>query len=244
MGDDATVLKYMSLCTAYFDNRDMLRRQVRNWLDWPANIRERVTIVLCDDCSLDNPLSADEIEPLKDSGFDVMAFRIAPPKIPWNQDAARNICMAHAPEGWCLCTDMDHLLFPWEAERLFASDLIRGRAYTFARDEYGSRKPTHRHPNSWLIERSLFWAVGGMDESYRGHYWHTDKEFRDRLSRRAPIDDLPVKLTVVSRDIIADASTSIYARKEGRDKVAIKAINWRRKKAGPAAMLSDYERIL
>jgi hypothetical protein len=78
--------------------------------------------------------------------------------------------------------------------------------------------PYKPHPNSWMMTRKMFDRIGGYDERFSGFYG-TDGEFRDRVKANAArviiLEEFP--LIRVPRELVPDASTTRYGRKEKQD---------------------------
>ena len=82
------------------------------------------------------------------------------------------------------------------------------------------------------MHRERWDAVGGYDERFAGYYG-TDADFRDRLIRDGRIISLNLPLLRVPRDVIPDASTTFYTRKEMWDREKITEIKARRERMQP-----------
>lgn len=223
----------LSLVMPYYRNPVMLATHYEIWRsEWAPEFKAQVDVVIVDDGS---PEPAADV-PRPEGLPPIRIFRVLEDRL-WNQHGARNLGARQATAPALLMTDMDHVVpgdtLEW-CLRL-AGDLEdwRRTVYTFCRFDApagrwwnagdwrsfnetkrddGSNKP---HVNSFLLQRDLFWDVGGYDEAYCGHYG-TDGRFRRRLyaaARGVLILDQP--LIRVSRDVIPDAST-VAPRKEGR----------------------------
>lgn len=217
--DDAPIVtvmrseqKRITLVYPYYENPRMLAKQIEHW---SSMFRQapcfQVTIV--DDGSPTPAANAD---------FGVMRYATALFRIEvdvrWNWLAARNLAMDNA-DGWCLLTDMDHVV-PWET----LQSLVWGAhdpniIYRFSRVE-ADGTPVSPHPNSWFMTREMFWRIGGYDEALSGFYG-TDGEYRRRAAATAPIRILTDRL--VRHEFYLDASTTRYARKQPEDR-AVQAL--------------------
>jgi hypothetical protein len=143
--------------------------------------------------------------------LDVRLFRIEV-DVRWNWLAARNIGMKHA-EGWCVLTDMDHVIPESTLDALVYGQHDARTIYGFSRVESTGEK-ANPHPNSWFLTRSMFWNVGGYDETLSGHYG-TDGSWRRRLAKAAPMAILADRL--VRHEYSGDSSTTGYLRKQPID---------------------------
>lgn len=254
----------LSVVIPYYRNPSMLRRQLAVWRDeWPADLKTRCEIVLVDDGSPEPAADVVRAEPAP--GLPVGVWRVLV-DIPWHQHGARNLGAHIAVGKWLLMTDMDHVV-PAEtlAAVLDAAALVSGRtAFTFTRRDApvgswraadwsdmaltlnaeGELKP---HVNSYALSRRLWAKVGGYDEDYCGIYG-TDRLFRDRLWKRAVHQQLNAPLIRVSRESIADASTTALERKDVRMRLAKKRVRLAKLAAGEADVIKTlqfpWERVL
>jgi hypothetical protein len=193
----------LTLVYPYYNNGSMLERQLDAWARYADPARWQAIIV--DDGSRDDPAQPH----LRDVGFPLALYRIRE-DIPWNQDGARNLAMYHA-HGWCLLSDMDHLLPPEQATRLLTVAKDPERYYTLDR-QLSDGRPLRRAPNILLLHCDLFARVGGYDEAYSGYYG-SDVAFRRRLAERARGGHLPIPLTVYVPAEVPDAATRHYGRR-------------------------------
>lgn len=204
----------ITLVMPYYENPGMLREHYNFWGSMPPDIKDMLKVIVVDDGSPSNPAKPPPAE--EKMGVQLSIYRIKV-DIRWNQDAARNIGVKHAENGWLLLTDMDHLVpqETWKSIMYRKFDPLV--AYTFARVNYPKRDPYKHHPNSWLMHRELYERIGGYDERFAGYYG-TDGDFRVRLQRVAQIAPLKECLLRVPRECISDASTTKYRRKEPFDR--------------------------
>jgi hypothetical protein len=195
----------ITLVYAYFENGSMLDRHLVEWNQYVNKDHYRAIIV--DDCSKRDPA----IDHLKDKEhpFSIELFRINT-DIPWNQNGARNLAMTHA-QGWCLITDMDHLLSVGNAQKLLDQTLDPKKAYRPTRIKAVNELPYKSHPNSYILTQSLYWKAGGYDEAFCGYYG-SDSTFRSQLLKITERVDLEIPLILFSRSDIKDASTTDYGR--------------------------------
>lgn len=202
--------KQLQLVYPYYENPQFFARQLQNWSAYPAALRIFMRAIVVDDGSPTSPA----LDVLKSAQlpFPIRLFRIDI-DVRWNWLAARNIAMHHAPEGWCLMTDMDHVLTPEAAEELVHAELDEGTIYRLSRREH-TGQTVHPHPNTMVLTRSMFWKAGGYDEALSGHYG-TDGDWRRRLAATAPVRTLETQL--VRHEYVGDSSTTRYKRKQPED---------------------------
>lgn len=197
----------ITIVMAYFENGGMLDLHLAEW-DRYAN-KDQWRIVLVDDCSKRDPA----LPHIRNVGIPISLYRISS-DIPWNWDGARNLAMKHT-HGWCLMTDMDHMLTATNAANIQSLRLEPDKHYTFSR-VLANGRPYKPHPNSWLMHNDLFWRAGGYDERYRGYYGK-DSFFRSSIvaaSGQKNVLDIP--LVLYGREVQKDASTVDYGRKDSK----------------------------
>lgn len=212
----------LTLVLPYFCNVGMLREQARIWSDYPAEVKPKLHVIVIDDCSPKaDRLSRKTVPPPGIGSY--RGYRITK-KVRWNWLACRNLGVAEASTEWVLLTDIDHAL-PYETlEALTTMSLDRTSVYRIARvdaphpwpyrlDQCPVREDKRYHPNTWLMTRAMYDAIGGYDERLSGCYG-TDGEFRDRVREHArTVIQLSEVMVRYPREVIADASTTIYTRK-------------------------------
>lgn len=194
----------------FYMNHGFLGRQLAWWSTYDASLRTHLSAIIVDDGSPRPAL--DVLRHETDLPFPIRLFRIEQ-DVRWNWLAARNIGFHHAPEGWCLVTDIDHVIPQSTATALVYGKHAPSTIYGLSRRE-GTGETIHPHPNSWFITRAMFWKVGGYDEALSGHYG-TDGEWRRRLAATAPMAILSDRL--IRHEHVGDSSTTAYLRKQPED---------------------------
>ncbi len=200
----------ITIVMAYFENGGMLDLHLKEWEQYTDKDRWRV--ILVDDCSNRDPA----LPHIRDVGIDLSLYRITTDRA-WNQNGARNLGMKHA-SGWCLVTDMDHLLTADQAARLQSVNLDgnQKRYYRPQRMRAATGERYKQHPNTWIIHDSKYWLAGGYDERYCGYYG-TDATFRRNLERTlGPASQIDITLMLYGREVQKDASTVDYGRKDSK----------------------------
>lgn len=200
--------KPVTLVMPYYENPQFLGQQLAGWLDLPDDLLRNLAVIIVDDGSPSSPAA----DVLRGTRAAARLFRIAV-DVRWNWLAARNIGMHHATDGWCLMTDMDHVV---------AADTLRAIVYgahdpdviyAFSRVEHTGERVTP-HSASFLMTRDMFWKVGGYDEALSGRYG-TDGDWRRRCATVAPMEVLSDAL--VRYEYVSDSSTTRYLRKQPED---------------------------
>jgi len=212
----------LTLVLPYFSNKGMLAEHHRVWLTYPDHLRGRLHVIVVDDCS-PRDLRAEAHDCPSIGLGSIRLFRCLE-KRRWNWLFSRNLGVLQAETNWVLLTDMDHLMPAETFGNLMEMDLDDASVYRLSRvdaphlwpytlAECPVREKKRLHPNTWLLTRTMFDRIGGYDERLSGCYG-TDGEFRDRVREQAKsIVLLSDVLVRYPREVIPDASTTIYSRK-------------------------------
>lgn len=232
----------VTLVMPYYENPGMLKRQYALLRSMPEVIRENLRVIVVDDCSEKSPAFAEKI------GMPLEVYRIGPPKVPWNQDAARNIGAHHAATQWLLLTDIDHEIPEATWRRVIEGELNPNAVYRFARISAkpdGTTVEYKEHPNTWLVTRHQYENAGGYDERFAGYYG-TDGDFRNRILEGVLFIELPEVIIRIGREVVPDASTTQFNRKSAWDDKEIRRIRGERGKLRdwrPVRFRFPYERV-
>lgn len=214
-------METLQLIYPYYENPTMLLEQMRVWTDeWPRELVPHVKIIIVDDGSQKNPAAPIVQECLNVSFQPLPKFELYRVliNIPWNQNGAHNLGFHVADEGWCLTTDIDHVVETHLLQKLLVMTPKVGSYYSFARRQARDRNTVFkRHPNSWLLTRKMFLDSGGYDEDFAGYYG-SDSCFRRALTLVGKHVELPDShyLTVYDEKDIADANTREWGRKDSK----------------------------
>lgn len=228
---------------AYYENHGQLKRQYALLRSMPETVRKNVRVIVVDDCSEKKPAFREKI------GMELEVFRILPPKVPWNQDAARNIGAHHAITDWLLLIDMDHEIPEATWRRVTEGQLLCNTVYRFSRISMkpnGTLEPYKDHPNTWLVSRHHYENTGGYDERLAGLYG-SDGDFRKRVEDGMLVEQLPEVIIRIGREIQADASTTQFARKSIQNDREMRRIKTERSKLPgwrPVRFRFPYERVV
>lgn len=246
---DAPHLNEITLCLAYYENPEMLLRQLNHLADLPFDLKRSISLIVVDDGSPAAP--AEEVfetsgrNGLRDYIGRVELFRMDV-DIRWNQDACRNLAASQAKTKWLLLTDIDHIAPEPTWRRIIEGRLNWKTVYTFTRLSGPSQSPRKPHPNSWLLTRELYDAAGGYDERFAGYYG-TDGDFKRRLLGVAKIEQLPLPLVEFTPEMVVDCRTVRYERKTAEDGAAIPRITAERardKDPRPKRGLFPWRRLI
>ncbi len=224
--------KPITIILPFYENHDFLKVHLGWWATFPASLRRHLSAIIVDDGS-PRPAVLPEDKP-----FPMRLFRIGV-DVRWNWLAARNIGFHHAPEGWCVVTDMDHIIPESTATALVYGKHIPEMVYAFSRIEH-SGEAINPHSASFLMTKAIFWRTGGYDEALSGHYG-TDGDYRRRLAHVAPLSILHDRL--IRYEYQGDSSTSTYKRKQPEDAKAKAIIGQRGKGWKPQALTFPYTEV-
>lgn len=227
--------KRVTFIYPYYNNAQFLRAQLSWWRTFPDHLRMQLSAIIVDDGS---PQPASDVLTCEHP-FPIRLFRIQQ-DIRWNWLAARNIGFHHAPEGWCLVTDMDHVIPETTATAVVYGRHEPGVIYGFSRREF-TGVSANPHPNSWLMTRKMFWKVGGYDETLSGLYG-TDGDWRRRMAAVAPIHILTDRL--IRHEYQQDSSTTAYLRKQPEDAAVKRLVAKRGKGWRPKTLSFPYEEVI
>lgn len=206
-------MRDLTLILPYYRNPGMLIKQQETWRAFPADLKAHLHVIVVDDGS-PKYRARDVVEPTGIASFRLYRTEA---DIRWNWLFCRNLGMDQTRTEWNLLTDIDHLLPEWTLRRLLVGPLDPEQVYRFSRVDAPHLTPYKPHPNTWLMTATMFDRIGGYDERFSGFYG-TDGEFRDRVMATAKaVVMLPDTMIRVPREVIPDASTTHYGRKEAID---------------------------
>lgn len=209
---------------AFFENQGMLIEQQKIWASFTPDLRKHLHTIVTDDLSPHSP--AREVFQSADIASQRLYLALVHRR--WDWLFCRNLGAKYATTDWVLLTDIDHALTQPTLQQLVTMDLDPENVYRLRRVDaprpmpyrVSDCTPYKDHPNTWLMTKAMFWEkVGGYDEAFSGYYG-SDSEFRERVQRAArAVVMLPESMPMVRypREIIPDASTTTYQRKEKQD---------------------------
>jgi hypothetical protein len=227
--------KCFTLVMPFYQNPQFLRQHLSWWATFQEDVLQWMTAIIVDDGS-PQP-AADAIKGLS-LPMTTGLFRIEQ-DVRWNWLAARNVGMHHARRGWCLLTDIDHVVPESTARALIYGQHDPSVIYGFSRIEHTGEKLA-AHPNSWFMTREMFWRIGGYDETLSGHYG-TDGDWRRRCAAVAPIQILSDRL--IRHEYQGDSSTTRYKRKQPEDAAVKGLIAARRPGWTPKTLSFPYHQV-
>jgi hypothetical protein len=230
-----------TLIMPFYRNAGQLQRQYKRLARLPEDVRSHLALIIVDDGSPKEPA----LPPKSPLGLlDFQLYRVEV-DVRWNWLTCRNIGVHHATTDWVLLTDIDHELPEATARRIIDRKLDATNVYRFSRVDAPKLTAYKPHPNSWLMTRRMFDRIGGYDERFSGFYG-TDGEFRDRVNAAAAdVIMLPEVLIRVPREVVPDASTTTYQRKQPEDHEGVTAVRARIAQEGgrPLRLSFPYHRV-
>lgn len=158
----------ISIVITYYNNPSSLKEHLASFARLKECFDGDVELIIVDDGSRDKPA----IHVLQGSQpiSNLRLFRVAE-DIPWNHRAARNIGAWEASHDWLLLLDIDALPLPDEFCLTLSKFYPLPRQFFMLplRDPLTSQW-MRAHHDTLLIERALYWEIGGYDENFSG-FW-------------------------------------------------------------------------
>jgi len=174
-------MKYeLGVVYPYYNNKEAVKKHLEIWSKFKPELRKRIQFVLVDDCS-DEPLE----EELLDVDLNLIVARVTD-GIKWNQSGAHNLGFSLVESEWVFTADIDHFLNETLVEQMLELPKEALNVYYFQRYLEGRNASTDLlpAPNIMLINRNVFWILGGYDEDFAGNYGYEDKLFLNLIKRK------------------------------------------------------------
>lgn len=169
-------MKSLQLIYPYYEAPRMLELQIENWNDYASEVKESIHITVVDDGSPTCPA----LPFMERCQVPCSVYRIHE-DILWNMHGARNLGAMMAEDGWLFMSDIDIILPPSMLKSLLGKTVKSDCHYTFERTFVQNPSRKKVHCNTFLVQRSQYWRVGGYDEDYCGTYGG-DPEFIRQLT--------------------------------------------------------------
>jgi hypothetical protein len=165
----------LTIITHVYNAQAGIDMQTQVWRSYPDEVRKQLEFIVIDDFS-DPPLKVDR------NDLNLRLLRVDD-DIDWNMAGCRNLAAIHAASPWLLYFDCDNIASAANLTALLGGlQLLDPRKlYVFGRAENG--QIVEPHINSFLLARTSFFAVGGYDEDFVGHYGYEDVLFRNLWRR-------------------------------------------------------------
>ena len=160
----------LTIVVPFYDDFNRLELQFKNWRKFSQKVRDKLHIILVDDCS-PNPLILPPSK-LKRINFDLSIYRITT-DLKWNTPGALNLGITQAPTEWVFIMDSDCLIEPDMIEKLMVELTpeqrfiywFRRRRITNDPKKAGNKKYL---PCTILFNKTMFHEIGGFDEDFTG----------------------------------------------------------------------------
>ena len=181
----------ITVCLSYYNQVSVLVEQVRCWLSYEDDVRDRLSFFVIDDSSKVDALSVLVDGGLKDelSKINLTIFRVNEDKF-CNIGGVRNLGASECKTPYMVILDMDTFISYTSAQQMIdvAYKNVGNRyAFTFNRrimDNNGHKKHGKMHPAVCLVRVEDYWGAGGCDEDFVGNYGYTDPHFWWRAQSR------------------------------------------------------------
>lgn len=173
-------MKKITINLSFYNQNEVLKRQVESWKSWSKNIRDQFSFCVVDDCSKSSALDVLIEDDIDMNDLDLSIYRVKE-DLYCNIAGVRNLSAKECKTEWMMILDMDTFV----SEEL-ASNMLRlalpkkGEAFKFNRRVPGYTnhpKNGQPHPAVCLIRVEDYWNVGGCEEDLVGHYGWTDPSF-------------------------------------------------------------------
>lgn len=174
-------MKKITINLSFYNQNEVLIKQVESWKSWPKEIREQFSFCIVDDCSKKSAkdvLSEDARVDL--SNLDLSIYRVKE-DLYCNIAGVRNLSAQECKTDWMVILDMDTFVSEELASsmlRLVGTERKR-EAFKFNRRVADPKHPKNGqpHPAVCLLRVEDYWNVGGCEEDLVGHYGWTDPSF-------------------------------------------------------------------
>lgn len=205
--------KHISLVIRYYDQPLMLAFQIKALAALHSDVKAYLHIVIVDDGSprpaYDTLLSMDAGVLAATPALNLYRIMV---DVPWNQEAATNVGVANVETEFLLHLDIDHVAPQGTLWNLITKPHNTDTVYLFQRAWSDGRTRTMA-PGLWFLSKALFDKAGGLEERFAGRYLPSDRDFMQRIERRAEgkVQVLKDVLIVHDESEIADASALLGA---------------------------------
>lgn len=181
----------LTLFFPYYNQSEMLRKQLLNILSFSKSIRQKLCVVVVDDGSKIEP-ALDVINEMKLESKIILKLVRIDIDIPWNQPEANNIGIHHATTDYVLRTDIDHYFTEENIVNIFNFSFEPSTVYFFKRksQKNGNMFDLKSHPNSYIIHKNDYLKLKGYNEYFSGNYGD-DIEFIPRLKNMYKVKIIP-----------------------------------------------------
>lgn len=172
-------MKKLTIYFPFYNQCEMLKKQLDNFIKYPKDILNRIYIIIVDDGS-QNEKAYDIINNKKYlDKLNIKLLRINI-DIPWNQPEANNFAFNETNTEYILRLDIDHYITIDNIKKILNFNPQKQYYYRFKRIK--NKKLINPNPNIYLILKSNLDKVNGYNEYFSGNYGD-DIEFLPRLNK-------------------------------------------------------------
>lgn len=173
--------KLITINLSYYNQKkEVLLKHINYWNSFDKYTKRKYSFFIIDDCS---KIPINEL--LKDTYFknlDISFYRVQE-DLKYNIGGVRNLGAKECKTPWYVILDMDTLISPKMAKELVdlaLNNKNKNFAFKFNRKVINNEnhiKHNKIHPAVCLIEKEIYWKIGGCDEDFVGNYGSTDPHF-------------------------------------------------------------------
>lgn len=171
-------MKKITINLSFYNQNEILIKQVESWKSWSKEIRDQFSFCIVDDCS--KMQAMETLKNVDTSDIDLSVYRVKE-DLYCNIAGVRNLSAKECKTEWMVILDMDTFISEELAENmlLLVRTTRKGEAFKFNRRVADPRHPKngHPHPAVCLLRVEDYWNVGGCEEDLVGHYGWTDPSF-------------------------------------------------------------------
>jgi len=174
------MINELTLAIPYYNASNLIPIQLECWSAYSDEIKQKLKIVLIDDCSSDEHKLAKVFSRVPDLNIEI--YEVVE-DLPWNDGGASNLSVFVATTEWVIRTDMDYIVPGNTIEYILSNTFDPQMYYTMAAKYFHNKQNIEIHPSTLLITKKLFFDAGAYDEDFTGNHGWTDVNFRERLDR-------------------------------------------------------------
>ena len=173
--------KLITINLSYYNqSKETVLKHINYWNNYDKHTKRKFTFFIIDDCS---KIPINEL--LKGEYFknlDIHFYRVEE-DLKYNIGGVRNLGAKECNTDWYVILDMDTLISPVMAKELVnlaENNRDNKKAFKFNRkviNNESHKKNNKIHPAICLIEKDIYWKIGGCDEDFVGNYGWTDPHF-------------------------------------------------------------------
>ena len=174
-------MKKITINLSFYNQNEVLIKQVESWKSWSKEIREQFSFCIVDDCSkktATDVLYEDDGVDLSD--LDLSIYRVKE-DLYCNIAGVRNLSAQECQTDWMVILDMDTFIDESLAKSMLElTETPPGKCFKFNRRVPSNPyhlKNGQQHPAVCLLRKEDYWNVGGCEEDLVGHYGGTDGSF-------------------------------------------------------------------